>query len=87
MVRWLVQQQEVRLHDQEAGKVSTHHPSTAEFLGRAIPFGLAEAETFEHFLCLGIGSRVAERLVHGVGFQIVWAFNDALSFQFSQFFF
>ena len=71
MVCGLIEQQEVGLHDQEAGKVSAHHPSTAEFLGRAIPFGLAETETLEHFLRLRVGSRVAERLVHRVGFKIL----------------
>ena len=87
MVCGLVEEQEVGLHDQEPSQMRAHHPSSAQFLGGAIPVGLAETETFEHFLCFGVRAWVAERLVHGVGFKIVWAIDDALSFKFSEFFF
>ena len=39
----LVEHQQVRLHDQQAGEVGAHDPAAGVFAGRAVEIGLLEA--------------------------------------------
>ena len=72
MVGGLVEQQQIRLGEQQLGQRDAHLPAAAELVGLARPVFLAEAEAGEHGAHLGV-ERVAVEgvkafLQHGVAF-------------------
>ena len=78
VVRRLVEQEEIRLHDEQAREVGAHDPAAAELLAGAVEILLAVAEALEHFPRLRLDVRAAERLVLRVGLEVFRSLDDAL---------
>jgi len=80
----LVEQEEVRLHDEQAGKARAHNPAAAHLAGLAVELRFAEAEAAQHLPGLGLDLCVVQRVVLGVRFEILGAGDIAGLFEFVQ---
>src|SRR5208282_3835354 len=57
VVGGLVEQQQVRLLQQQLGQCNAHLPASGEFFGAAMPILLAETEAHEHASDLGLDGK------------------------------
>ena len=71
MVGRLVEEEQIGLHDQQAGEVGPHNPATAEFLGLSLKVLLLVTEADKDPLCLGLDLGVAEGRVLGGGLGVL----------------
>ena len=71
MVGRLVEQEEVRLLDKQAGEVGAHCPTTAEFAGRTIKVTFAKAKSGEDFLGPGFEFETVELSEMAMGIDLV----------------
>ena len=70
VVRRLIEQQKVRLHDEQPGKAGPHDPATAHLPRLPVEIRVAIPQPAQHLLRLRLHLRIVQRIVLGVRLHV-----------------
>jgi len=70
VIRGLIQQQEIGLHDEQTRQVRAHHPAAAHLARRSIEIGLPKPEARQNRHRFGRYLWIVQSIVLGVRFEI-----------------